>query len=214
MRAVAVLLGLVLSGLVLSGLVLSGLALSGLALLSFMSLLGISPAGANPVKSLYTTVELKACQLLKRHRDGDAWRCQGLPGYPVYVAEGDLRQFVSAGRDAEHRRAATQTLHAVNTIFDGGNRRATIEWRFERRGDGHLPYATIVRYHTSQQGIRGDVLVISKVTPRETCHLAYVDAVANSNAIALARRIADEQARPFDCSQEPRTVGAQGKSPM
>jgi len=183
-------------------------------LLSFMSLTDVSPAGANPVKSLYTTVELKACQPVKGHRDSEGWRCQGLPGYPVYVAEGDLRQFVSTGKDAEHRRAATQTLNASNTIFDGANRRATIEWRFDRRGEEHIPYATIVRYHTSQRGMSGDVLVISKVTPLETCHLAYVDALANSNAIALARRIADEEARTFDCSQQPRAVGAQGKSPM
>jgi hypothetical protein len=183
-------------------------------LLGCMTGLGVTPAAANPVKSLYTTVELKACQPLKRLREGDAWRCQGLPGYPVYVAEGDLRQFVSAGKDAEHRRAATQTLQPFNSIFDGEHRRATIEWRFERRGDGQIPYATIVRYHTSQHGRRGDVLVISKVTALETCHLAYVDALANSNAIALARRIADEMARAFDCSQEPRTLGVQGKSPM
>jgi hypothetical protein len=192
-----------------------GAGMRGAAVLwSFVSILGVSPAAANPVKSLYTTVELKACQPLKRHGDGDAWRCQGLPGYPVYVAEDALRQFVSTGKDAEHRRAATQTLQPFNTIFDGGNGRATIEWRFERRGEGQIPYATIVRYHTSGQGRRGDVLVISKVTPRETCHVAYVDALANSNAIALARRIADAEARIFDCSQEPRAVGAQGKSPM
>jgi hypothetical protein len=181
---------------------------------SFVSLLGVSPAAANPVKSLYTTVELKTCQSIKRHGDGNAWLCQGLPGYPVWVAEGDLRQFVSTGKDAEHRRAAAQTLQPFNTIFDGGSGRATIEWRFERRGEGQIPYATIVRYHTSRHGLRGDVLVISKVTPRETCHVAYVDAMANSNAIALARRIADAEARTFDCRQEPRAAGAQGKSPM
>ena len=183
-------------------------------LLSFMSLTDVSPAGANPVKSLYTTVELKACQPLKRHRDGEAWRCQGLPGYPVYVAEGDLRQFVSTGKDAEHRRAATQTLGPFNSIFEGGSRRATIEWRFERRGDGQVPYATIVRYHTSQHGVRGDVLVVSKVAPAETCHLAYIDALANADAIALARGIADAKARSFDCREEPQVMGEKGKSPM
>jgi hypothetical protein len=105
------------------------------ALCAFILLLG--PAAANPVKSLYTTVELKSCQPIKRHKDGDAWRCQGLPGYPVYVAAGDLHQFVSAGKDAEHRRAATQTLGPFNTIFEAGSRRATIEWAAGRRF-GHL----------------------------------------------------------------------------
>jgi hypothetical protein len=178
------------------------------------AVLSALPATANPVKSLYTTIELKSCKPVKRHRDGDAWRCEGLPGYPVYVAEGDLRQFVSAGWDAEHRRAATQTLSPFNTIFESGSQRATIEWRFQRRAGSPVPYATIVRYHTSAEGRRGDVLVVSKVTPQETCHVAYIDALANPDAIALARRVADEKARIFDCAAEPRAMGDQGKSPM
>ena len=48
-------------------------------------------AQANPVKSLYTTVDLKECRQVKRHREGNAWECAGLPGFPVYVAEGDAR---------------------------------------------------------------------------------------------------------------------------
>ena len=55
------------------------------------AVLAAGPAAANPVKSLYTTVELKSCKPLKRHKDGDAWRCEGLPGYPVYVAAGPRR---------------------------------------------------------------------------------------------------------------------------
>src|SRR5262249_44714849 len=74
-------------------------------------------ASANPVKSLYTTVDLKSCKQIKHHRDGGAWRCEGLPGFPVYVAEGDLRQFVSVGAAPEKRRAATQTLGPFNSIF-------------------------------------------------------------------------------------------------
>ena len=149
------------------------------AALAMALALGAGPAVSNPVKSLYTTVELKSCKLVKHHKDGDAWRCAGLPGYPVYVAEGDLRQFVSAGPNAERRRAATQTLRPFNTIFENGGGRATIEWRFDRRGKGEVPYATIVRYHTARGSSRGDVLVVSKVSPRETCHVAYIDALAN-----------------------------------
>ena len=176
--------------------------------------LGQAPATANPVKSLYTTVDLKACKRIKRHRDGGAWRCEGLAGFPVYFAEGDLRQFVSVGADAEKRRAATQTLGAFNSIFDKGSRRATIEWRFDRRGERKLPYAIIVRFHTSRDGRSGDVLVVSKVSDTETCHVAYIDALANQDAIALARHIADKEAKSFDCRKEPRTEGATGRSPM
>ena len=176
--------------------------------------LGQAPAVANPVKSLYTTIDLKACKKIKRHRDGGAWRCEGLAGLPVHVAEGDLRQFVSVGANAEKRRAATQTLGAFNTMFEKGSTRATIEWRFDRRGERKLPYAIIVRFHTSRDGQNGDVLVVSKVSDSETCHVAYIDALANPDAIALARQVADKQAKSFDCRQEPHTEGGTGRSPM
>ena len=176
--------------------------------------LGYFPAAANPVKSLYTTVELKTCKQVKRHRDGGAWLCEGLAGLPVYVAEGDLRQFLSVGEDAQRRRAATQTLGAFNSIFERGSDRATIEWRFNRRGERQIPYAIIVRFHTSREGRKGDVLVVSKVSPTETCHVAYIDALANQDAITLARFVADNQAKAFDCRNEPHAEGATGRSPM
>jgi hypothetical protein len=176
--------------------------------------LGEAPAAANPVKSLYTTIDLKVCKKIKRHRDGGAWMCEGLAGLPVYFAEGDLRQFVSVGADAQKRRAATQTLGAFNSIFETGSSRATVEWRFDRRGERKLPYAIIVRFHTSRDGRSGDVLVVSKVSDAETCHVAYIDALANKNAIALARQIADKQTKSFDCRREPKTEGAAGRSPM
>jgi hypothetical protein len=89
-----------------------------------------------------------------------------------------------------------------------------VEWRFVRRGERQIPFATIVRFHTSLERRRGDVLVVSKVTAYETCHVAYVDALANEDAIALARRVADSKARGFDCRNEPQTEGATGRSPM
>jgi len=177
-------------------------------------LLGAAAVSANPVKSLYTTVELKTCKPMSGHPHGGAWLCEGLSGLAVYVAEGDLRQFLSVGANAEKRRAATQTLGAVNSMFDKGSDRATIEWRFDRRGDKEIPYATIVRFHTSRDGRKGDVLVVLKVGPADTCHVAYIDALANSDAIALARHVADTQAKGFDCRQEPHAEGAGGKSPM
>jgi hypothetical protein len=185
-----------------------------LCALAVAAALAPSPAAAFRLKSLYTTVELKSCKLIKRHRDGGAWRCEGLAGYPVYVAEGDLRQFVSIGEDAAARRAAQQTLAPFNSIFERGSRRAIIEWRFVRRDGRPIPFAAIVRFHTSLERRKGQVLVVLKVSPSQTCHVAHVDALANPDAIALARKIADEAARQFDCSEEARTIGATGKSPM
>jgi hypothetical protein len=189
----------------------------GLQLLFAAGLAAASPAvpvAANPVRSAYTTVDLKLCKQMPRRVDGEAWHCEGLPGVPVYVAADHTKYFVSAGSNAAKRRAATQTLGASNSIFAGGSARATIEWRFERRGEQQVPYAMIIRFHTSREGKRGDVLVVYKVSATETCHAAHIDALANDNAIALARSIADGNAKTFDCKREPGTLGASGRSPM
>jgi hypothetical protein len=171
-------------------------------------------AKANPVKSLYTTIDLSECKQVKRHRDGNAWTCEGLPGFPVYIAEGDLRHFVSVGANPDKRRAATQTLGSFNSIFEQGSHRATIEWRFDRKGDREVPYAAIIRFHTSNDAGRGDVLVVFKVMEYDTCHIAYIDALANDEPVALARRIADRESHSFNCPRMPPAEGARGKSPM
>lgn len=180
------------------------------------ALLALWPPGvsANPVKSEYTSIDLKTCKKASRHADGDAWTCRGLPGYPVYVAKGDLRTFVSVGAQAEKHRAATQTLVPFNTIFANGTRRTTLEWRFDRKGEGLLPYAVILRYFTHNDSGRGQVIIVLRVTPSQSCHVAYIDALATPEPIVLAHKIADELARTFDCSKAPLVIGASGKSPM
>jgi hypothetical protein len=178
-----------------------------------MACAGHAAAVKTPAKSLYTNIDLRQCARLKHHHDGDTWRCAGLPGYPILVAEGDLRFYLSFGHGAEKRRAAEQTLPSFNTPFADRRNRATVEWRFETRDDKPVPYAAIVRYFTALDGVKGEVLVVSRVTATEACHVAYIDALATPEAIVLARRIADERARRFDCREEPRREGATGKGP-
>ena len=172
------------------------------------------PAAANPVKSLYTTIELSQCRKVSRREDGNAWECPGLRGFPVYVAEGDHRQFVSLGAGAAKRKAAQQTLRPFNSIFTKAGARATIEWRYVIREGRQLPYAAIVRFHTQRDRERGDVIVVMKVSETDTCHVALIDALANPDPLILARNIADQEARKFDCSTEARPRGATGRSPM
>lgn len=169
---------------------------------------------ANPLKSLYTTIDLHDCSQEKVHPDGNAWTCPGLDGYPVYIAEGDLRTFVSVGPDAPKRRAAKQTLRPFNSLFKPNSQRATLEWRFVKRDGRVIPYATIQRIYTRLDGRSGEVLVVTRVTDREDCHVAYIDALANDDAIALARHIADTESRKFRCNQEPQLHGKTGRSPM
>jgi hypothetical protein len=178
---------------------------------AMLAVLWPPPAGANPVKSQYTTIDLGTCKKTRRHANGDAWLCAGLRGYPVHVAEGDLHTFVSIGSHAETHRAASQTLGSFNTIFASGARRTTLEWRFDRRQGRLVPYAVILRYFTQKDGSRGEVLVVTKVTPQQSCHVAHIDALATPEPMVLAHKIADETARAFDCSSAPLTAG---KSPM
>jgi hypothetical protein len=182
------------------------------ALATTLALTG--PAAANPLKSLYTTIDLRECRQTSKGPDGGAWLCKGLEGYPVYVAEGDLRTFVSVGRNPQKRRAAGQTLGPFNSLFHDASQRATIEWRFVKR-DGRIePFATIQRYFTKNDAGTGEVLVVTKVTHTEDCHVAHIDALANADAIRLARDIADNEARTFDCKDEPKPAGKVGRSPM
>ena len=171
-------------------------------------------AAMNPVRSRFTTIDLKTCQIAKRHRDGNSWHCGGLRGYQVSYAEGDRRAFVSFGPDAEKRQAARQTLAPFNTIFARSGRRAIIEWRFRRSGGGDVPYATIMRFFTSRDGAGGEVLVVTRVSSTEACHMAYIDAKANPEAIALARSAADEMPASWSCATEPKVLGARGMSPL
>jgi hypothetical protein len=47
--------------------------------------------------------------------------------------------------------------------------------------------------------VRGQVLVVTRLGPGGICHVGYVDGMANTDANALAQKIADEQARKFRC---------------
>lgn len=165
-------------------------------------------------RGVVTAIDLKACKVLKKHADGNSWICKGLGATPVYVAEGDLRFFVSAGQAPEKRRAAQQTLKPFNTLFPGKTARASIEWRVTGSGSARAPYATIIRYHTMRDEQRGEVLVVSKVSAVESCQMVAIDALATPNAMELARAVADERAATFSCKDDPKVEGQTGKSPM
>ncbi|MGE0022514.1 MAG: hypothetical protein AB7S70_02660 [Hyphomicrobium sp.] len=180
------------------------------------ALLWCSAAGAiQQVKSLYTAVDLSKCQpAAGEEHAGPAWSCDGLPGFPVYVASAPQGVYLSVGANADKQRAAGQTLKSANTVFEPGGMRTTIEWRFVVRGGRPVPYATIVRYFTHDATAHGEVLVVMRVTENEVCHVAHVDALANLDAMVLARKLADTDARAKPCPDVPAVQGARGRSPM
>lgn len=173
------------------------------------------PAGAVDLhKSRLTVIELATCRQISKHKDGGAWICPGLKGFPVYFAEGDLRHMLAFGPDPARRRSAQQTLGAFNSIFEG-KRRPTIEWRTERLGNGReVPFATIVRYYTALDQLKGEAIVITKVDAKQSCQVAVIDAKANVDPIALAREWAITNARKKSCPDAPEIVGQRGQSPI
>ena len=168
-------------------------------------------AVAEEIVSATTPLNLKKCRHLsgKMEEDYGSWRCRGYDGIPVFVSAGDQRTYISYGRNAEQQPAARQTLASFNGEGD------TIEWRALRGKDGRLkPFATITRFSVTKSAeeppIKGAVLVITRLAP-PVCRVGYVDALANPNAFALARQIADQHARPFECQgSKPIFLGEKG----
>lgn len=169
------------------------------------SMLPAPAAAAGTIESTYTPLDLDTCETAaapEAPEDGAVFRCEGLHGMDVRVAEGDLRMFVSYGPSAERQTVANQTIPVFNTIGK------TLEWRLD---DG-APFATILRYRWDSDNGEGSTLVVTKIGATDACHVAYVQATENATANALAREIADGQARGFSCGRDkPRTYGADGK---
>jgi hypothetical protein len=170
-----------------------------------------APAAAQEVVSVTTPLDLAKCRHAAGKADEDygAWRCRGYGGIAVYVSAGDQRTYISYGRRAREEPAARQTLAS----FNGAGK--TIEWRAVRGTDGKLkPFATIVRFSVTKSAedppVKGEVLVVTRLGV-PVCRVGLVDARANPDANALARKIADEHARTFQCNADkPIVLGEKG----
>lgn len=175
-------------------------------LIAVLSALALLPSGVTPwaaeITSAYTDLDLADCREQPTDPDdplqSGVWWCEGYAGIPVYVTEVDLRFIVSYGPTATEEIAASETLPAFNTLGD------TIEWRLAPGLDGRpLPFATILRFHTDADGIKGQVLVITKLaTPGQVCRVGTIDVSHNPDANALAREVADNAAPGFACGHD------------
>ncbi len=168
----------------------------------FIGFLLINQANAqnnNEISSAYTKLDLDECLLLYADDIVAEWACPGYKGYPLYVAEGDLRFFVSYGFFALDEKAASQTLPAFNYIND------IIEWRLKKINGDFMPFATILRWKTEsgEYGeVKSEILVVTKLEQNNTCHIAYINAKMVPNANELAREIADNKAENFNCETD------------
>jgi hypothetical protein len=175
-----------------------------LILAALAILLATVTASAQQIESNYTDVDLDECTVVSSDDFGSTWACSGYKGIPVMIAEGDLRFFVSYGLKSTEEKAAEQTLPPFNHLGE------KIEWRLSNADGGWKPFATILRYFVQREeggAEDGQILVVTKIEPGATCHIAYIDALANKDANELAREAADENAADFDCADEPEIVG-------
>ncbi len=175
------------------------------------ALLFAGHAAAQDIVSVKTPLDLPKCRHSKGKdvEDYGSWRCLGYSGISVFVSAGDQRTYISYGRGAEREPAARETLAS----FNGEGK--LIEWRGIRGADGKIvPFATIVRFSVTKSAedppVRGEVLVVTRLgTP--VCRVWLVDTLANPDAEALARTIADEHARTFKCRvDKPVVLGIKG----
>jgi hypothetical protein len=155
---------------------------------------------ASRAESVYTRVDLdNDCTLLEKSDDGGgSWKCQGYKDYPIWFSEGDARQSIFYGHLGDwYKETAWESFGPFNHY--GG----TVEWLIENG----KPFAAISRFfiQNSEEDIpknEGQTLVISKVGQSgmgEACVAAYVDARANKEPNALARKVAGEVVKGFKC---------------
>ena len=163
-----------------------------------MGMATLCPADAQEWRSAYTDTDSSNCITLAAEPGHSAeLACPGYKGYPLLIRDGDLRMFVSYGFDARDEMAASQTMPGFNTIGE------KLEWLIADHPDlGEQPVASILRYHLDRsEGFIPDtqVLVVTKIEPGNTCHVAYIDALANRNANVLARQAAADLVPGWDC---------------
>lgn len=188
---------------------------TGLAVL--MSCTGVNSALAQPMNSTYTSTAPKDCRQVGKpsELDGSTTRvCPGKDGLIVLIAEDDLREVVSVGRN---RKAAADEPAAKLWFAPFNSSETTIEWR----SAGTKAFAIIQRWHIAdnsdpdKQGRPNTkaMLVVTRLPPRPVCHVTYVDAIGNPNANELARKAADDFARGFNCGKdEVKIIGNHGRA--
>ena len=188
-----------------------------LCLTVLLTCLSAGHVAAQSMGSTYSSTAPKDCRQIGKpsELDGSTTRaCPGKDGLIVLIAEDDLREIVSVGRN---RKAAAEEPAAKVWFAPFNSSEATVEWR----SAGTKPIAMIQRWHIAngtdpdKQGRPNTkaVLVVTRLPPGPVCHVAYVDAIANPTANELARKAADDFARSFTCGKdEVKIVGTRGRA--
>lgn len=178
---------------------------------------GLDCAAAQSMGSAYTSTAPKDCRQIGKpcELDGSTTRvCKGKDGLVILIAEDDLREIVSVGRN---RKAAAEEPAAKVWFGPFNSSETTVEWR----AAAAKPFAIIQRWHIAdgtdpdKQGRPNTkaMLVVTRLPPGPVCHVAYIDAIANPNSNELARKAADDFARSFRCGKdEVKIIGGHGRA--
>ncbi len=177
---------------------------------------GLDHSNAQTFSSSYTSTAPKDCRTVGKPSEsgGTTQVCPGKSGFVVLIAEDDLRETVSVGRD----RAAAAKEPAAEAWFAPFN---STEHKVEWRTANGKPFAIIQRWHIADgSDLDKDgrpntkaMLMVTRLPPGAVCHVAYVDAKANPDANELARNAADELARDFQCGKDQvKIVGQSGRA--
>jgi hypothetical protein len=161
-----------------------------------LALLAVATPAHAAFNSAYTDINLDECLVLDADDFGASWSCPGYKGYPLMVTEGDLRFALVYGFGA--KAVDGQTLPPFNRLGE------KLEWRLSNDLGRWMPIATIVRYYTADPETgedKGQVLVVTQLVEGNSCHIAYIDALANKDANELARQAADTSGE-FDCASD------------
>ena len=174
-------------------------------------------SNAETIGSSYTSTAPRDCRVKSAGNgvdDSTIRVCPGKNGLIVLIAEDDLRETVSVGRN----RLGASREPAAQTSFEPFNSTTnTVEWR---AANGR-PYAIIQRWHIADNAdqdkdgrpIAKPMLAVTRLAPGPVCHVAYVEVQANPDANELARKAADELARNFKCGRDKvKTVGNSGRA--
>lgn len=176
-------------------------------LLVVIASLASGAAAAVGNTSVYTEFDAnRTCRKIAQPDDPlnqGAWVCPGHGRLQVRLEVSDDRMGVSFGRVGKDDPVTFQTFPAFNDVYAG-----RIEWRLK----AGAAFATILRWNvmtasdiekaTGPTKPSGRVLVVTRLGPGGSCHIGYVDALANADANDLARRLADEKAQGFRCGQD------------
>lgn len=196
-----------------------------------MACLPASGAFATQYTSQYSDLDFDKCTIVEEDSEVGfvEMRCAGAYGYDVLASDADARLYLAYVPESYVVPPAPEELLAVDGAKNGDMPSAEaivdaetgvgigqtisyfntagpkIEWRAANVPNAE-PFATIVRYHYQTQDEEGgfvnnQALVVSRFRMGHSCHVAYIDALANADANLMAREVADKFASSGDCPE-------------